>query len=84
MKSVTRTCPSDTCQTVSRMNVDSVYFRLRTTASGCTGANNHRPWSSVPSSDANIAGESKRGKQSQSTLPRLDTRGPVERSDRRA
>ena len=48
-------------------------------SSDCRGAISHRPFSGVPSSAAKQAGESKRGRQSQSIEPSRPTKAAVTR-----
>jgi hypothetical protein len=70
MKSVTRTVPAEVCQSVSRIS-ESVWYRRVTWACAPPGAGVIRqcPCCSVPSSAAKQAGESNRGRHSQSTEP---------------
>jgi hypothetical protein len=76
MQSTTVTTPSAVVNVVSRTRLSGRYWRVvRTT--GSSGVRSQRPWSSVPRSAAKQAGESKRGKQSQSIDPLTPTRAAV-------
>jgi hypothetical protein len=76
MQSTTRTAPVGVSNVVSRTRLSGRYRRVvRTT--GPSGAIFHRPWSGVPSRAAKQAGESNRGRQSQSIDPSVPTRATV-------
>ena len=73
MKSMSATAPRSVSNVVSMTAVSGKYRRvLRTTAP--SGASNQRPCSGPPSSAAKHAGESNRGRHSQSMEPSLPTR----------
>jgi hypothetical protein len=76
MQSTTVTAPSAVVNVVSRTRLSGRYWRVMRTI-GSSGARSQRPWSSVPSRAAKQAGESKRGKQSQSIDPSMPTRAAV-------
>jgi hypothetical protein len=83
MKSVTRTAPLSVSHTVSRTSVSGRYAR-RVQGPEAIGATRQNPCSGVPTRAARQAGESKRGRHSQSTDPFLPTMAAVSRSLRRA
>jgi len=83
MKSVTRTVPAGVSHRESRTSVPGRYARL-VQRPPLVGARRQNPLSSVPSSAARQAGESKRGRQSQSTEPSRPTMAAVSWSPTRA
>ena len=83
MKSMTRTAPSAVTQSVSSTRVFPAYRRVVQWLAA-VGASVQCPASSLCRSAANAAGESKRGRQSQSTDPAVLTRAAVCRSPSRA
>ena len=83
IRSSSTTSPSAVVNVVSSSAVPSTYLRLVDSTSSA-GASSQRPWSSVPSSAAKQAGESKRGRHSQSIEPSLPTSAAVPRSPMRA
>jgi hypothetical protein len=82
MKSITVAAPSDVSNFVSRTSVFARYAR-DDRARSSAGAISQRPCSSVPTSAAKQAPESKRGQQSQSIEPPRDTSADVSQSPMR-
>ena len=82
MQSVMRTVPVGVSNSVSSTRVLARYQRrVATTVAGApAGAILKYPWSSVPSNRVKHDGESKWGRQSQSTEPSSPTRAAVCRS----
>ncbi|MNV82745.1 hypothetical protein D3C71_1764980 [compost metagenome] len=83
MKSSTRARPVAVTQVVSSTRVSSRYWRLLC-STGSQGARRQRPFSSLPSSAANTAGASKRGRHSQSSEPSRLTRAALRQLPSRA
>jgi hypothetical protein len=79
MKSISVTSPSSVVKVVSRISVVGRYRRL-IRAFACAGAMRQRPFLLFPSSAAKQASESKRGQQSQSMEPSLETSAAVSQS----
>ena len=79
MKSATSATPPRDRNLVTRMAVLGRYICLVTCLLP-TGARVNRPPLRLSSKDANTLGESKRGKQIQSTVPSVDTSAAVCRS----
>ncbi len=76
MQSTTVTAPPSVSNSVSSTRVPSRY-RRRMERAPSRGARLNRPCSGPPSRAAKQAGESKRGRQSQSMEPRRETRAAV-------
>ena len=83
MKSTMVAAPLPGSNVVSRISVPGRYRRVLETA-GFEGDILQRPFSGEPSRAAKNAGESKRGKQSQSIEPCCETRAAVSQSPTRA
>jgi hypothetical protein len=76
MKSIRRTAPSSVSKVVSRTSVSGRY-RRSTRRGSPEGAITQRPCSGPPRMAAKQAGESNRGRQSQSTEPSRETSAAV-------